>query len=37
MFMKTNLLMKYKITLDTKRKKKKERKEKIRNWYHLRV
>ena len=28
--------MKYKITLDKKRKKK-ERKEKIRNWYHLRV
>ena len=36
MFIKTNLIMKYKITLDTKRKKK-ERKEKIRNWYHLGV
>ena len=36
MFIKTNLIMKYKITLDKKRKKK-ERKEKIRNWYHLRV
>ena len=36
MFIKTNLMMKYKITLDKKRKKK-ERKEKIRNWYYLRV
>ena len=36
MFIKNNLVMKYKITLDKKRKKK-ERKEKIRNWYYLRV
>ena len=36
MFIKTNLMMKYKITLDKKRKKK-ERKEKIRNWYYIRV